>query len=220
MEMKKIILAIGLALAGALVSQAVLIANYDMSATTEHPSRYLPTTVADHVAASRFDTNVATIAYSSAWSTDSAAVKANVITTDLVDALAKDTYVTFTITADSGYVLNLDTLSFGAYPGGGTPRAFAVYSSVGGFTEGNELLSVSYNATATGVNPYSIDLSGLGGYENLSTVEFRYYVQAENTGRSINLSDITVTGTIPEPASISLLLFGGVGALAFRRMKI
>ena len=193
--MKKILLGLGLAFAGSLLSQAALIAEYDISATTEHPNRHLPSAEDAHVTASRLETNVATMGYSSAWSTDSISLKANVTTTNLADALANDTYMTFTITADAGYTLALDSLDFGAYPGGGTPRAFAVYSSVGGFTEGSELLSVSYSATATGVTPYSIDLSSLSGYDNLSEVEFRYYVQVENTGRSINLSNFSVTGT-------------------------
>lgn len=193
--MKKIMVGLGLVFATAWGSQAALIAEYDMSATVEHPSRHLPSVEEEHVTASRLTTNAVTMLYSSAWSTDSISLKANVVSTNLADALANDTYMTFTITADTGYTLDLDSLDFGAYPGGGTPRAFAVYSSVGGFTEGSELLSVSYNAAATGVNSYSIDLSSLSGYDNLSTVEFRYYVQVENTGRSINLSNFSVTGT-------------------------
>ncbi len=184
-----------------LVVQAAVLVEYDISATTEHPSRHSPSDEGDCVAASYLTADAATMNYSSAWSTDSVALYPNVATSDLAGALSNETYMSFTVTADSGYALELDSLEFGAYPGGGTLRSFAVYSSVGGFAEGSELLSVSYNAIATGVKSYNIDLSSLSGYDDLGSVEFRFYVQSEHIGRSVNLSGITLTGDCSTDAS-------------------
>ncbi len=218
--MKKALWILGLALFSSVAAQAVLLVEYDLSASAEHPARHSPSYEDDLVAGSYLTASNSIMNYSSAWATDSVALRAETASSSMAEAIANDAYMSFTVTADSGYFMDLDSLDFGAYPGGSSERSFAVYSSVGGFAAGSELLSVSYSAASSGVNLYSIDLDSLSGYDDLDSVEFRFYVQAENEYASINISNIEVTGTIPEPATISLFALSGLGAFALRRLAI
>lgn len=190
----KAVLISGLALTGAVVQAAPLV-KYDMSSRPDHPNRHDPVIQDRAVSANRLEAVGTTLAYSSAFSVDSIAIKPNVPSIDLTGALENGTYLSFTLAAGGGK-LSLDSLDFGAYPGGGTPRTFAVYSSVSGFTEGCELLKVGFHQLATNVTPYHIDLNSIDGYREAARVEFRIYVQADEINRSINVSGLTVNGSV------------------------
>ncbi len=192
-----------LALTGA-VSQAVPLVEYDMNSRSEHPNRYDPVILNDAVVAGPLTPVGTTLAYSSAFAVDSIVIRPKVPAADLAEALEKGTFLSFTLTADSG-TLSLDSLDVGVYPGGGSPRAFAVYSSAGGFEEGRELLKAGYNSQAEGVTRFHIDLSRLDGCRKTDRVEFRLYVQADEVNRSINISDLVVNGSaqMGDPVTIT-----------------
>ena len=192
---------------GSVVHASVLV-QYDISSSAEHPNRHAPSTLDSRVSATDLMDVGTAFNYSSAFSTNSLVVLADTATDDFAEALSAGTYMAFTISADGGSFLSLDTVDFGAYPGAGTPRAFAVYSSVEGFAEGHELLQVSYSATATEVDAYSIDLSTRSGYDHLGSVEFRIYIQSASTSRSVNLSDITVTGNVDRGGGFGFYILG------------
>lgn len=195
-------LILGLVLAGA-ISHAAPLVTYDMSSRPAHPNRHDPVIEDRAVSANRLEAVGTTLAYSSAFSVDSVAIRPNVPSADLAGALENGTYLSFTLTAGGGTV-SIDSLDLGVYPGGDTPRMFAVYSSEGGFAEGCELLSVSYNATATNVTPYRIDLSGIEGFSEVGRIEFRIYVQADAVNRSINISGMTVNGSVVAGSPVTI----------------
>lgn len=127
-------------------------------------------------------------------------------------------YFTFTVTPDVGQTISLSSLDFDAKAGFNSGvRAFYVASSVGGFTAANVLKSDSLTGTlGTSFAGYSIDLTG-AAFQNLtSAATFRFYIQADTTGRSLEFDNIVLNGTVsavPEPAAAASLL--GLAAVAF-----
>lgn len=194
MNIKRTTLISGLVVLGAWAAQAATLVEYDISSRPDHKNRYSPSIEDSNLSASKLTADGTVFAYSSKWSVDSLAVKAKVATIDQAEAMAEGTYMSFELKARSGRTLTLDSLSFGAYPGGGTPRAFSVYSSVDNYK--SALLNVEYNEASTSVTPYQIDLSHRDGFKKLSTVEFRVYVQADAVNKSINVSGIIVEGSV------------------------
>lgn len=133
-------------------------------------------------------------------------------------------YLSFTVTANPGYALNLDEFRFDVarvYTTGGFTVNYEVRSSVDGFTAA--FLSGTVT-TASGVwgNVYTT----LGpAFVNLGSVEFRLYLWDSNNSVNnyILLDNITVVGTtvvIPEPPTLAAaLLLGGLGLLRVVRRR-
>lgn len=99
----------------------------------------------------------------------------------------------FTLTADTGYLLNLTALDFDAMRGGaGTPRGYAVRSSVDNFA------SVLGTADLATVRPtfthVSLSLAG-ATFQNLSTITFKIFSYSPATGSSVDYDSILVSGT-------------------------
>ncbi len=194
MNRQKTLLISGIIYLGTLVSQGATLVEYDISCRADHKNRHAPSYLDSSLKATELRADGTEFNYSSKWDVDSLVVRANAPVFFESVAVEAGNYMSFVLTADSGCMLDLDALCFGAYPGGGTARAFSVYSSVDNYK--SSLLRVDYSADSTGVIPYQIDLSRLKGYKKLSTVEFRLYVLSDVQSQSINLSNISVEGRV------------------------
>lgn len=145
------------------------------------------------------------------------------VTPPLTDPVTTTNYFTFTVTAASGFTLNLTDLALKTalvdpnQPSGTT----FVRSSVDGFA----FDLGSYTQTGTSGSDFtnrSIDLTG-AAYQNLSSITFRIYHyddtdSTSSTGLVHRIDDVVLNGSaIPEPASLAILGLGGLSMLVRRR---
>ena len=141
----------------------------------------------------------------------------------LADAIANDTYWTFTVTNTTGGDLDLGTLTFNywATSGFGTFTTY-VMSDVDGFTDGDEIGSGSIDAPAVNSAALqelqTIDISSLGTLADTDSIEFRLYIVDASTAnnRIHRIDDVTVN-EVPEPGSLALLAIGGLCMVRRRR---
>jgi hypothetical protein len=158
-------------------------------------------------------------------------VRSNV-TDEAVSSTSTD-YVTFTVTANAGYKLNLTNFTFHySYEsqGGVTTPAkiatFTVRSSLDGFAAN---IGTPINRTVTGTGPSfatdaNFSLSG-ATYQNLTgPFEIRIYFtdDSELANDVARIDNLMLNGdvvAIPEPSSLWLLAGGGLLGLAVRRRR-
>ncbi len=145
-------------------------------------------------------------------------------------------YITFTLTAASGYELDLTSLTFGIGRSGTGPVNWEWRSSVDNFASTISTYS-SINAGLTNnggvlTNPDSnsswtgnvIDLSG-ASYQGLSAITFRFYGYTAEAGSGTgglqgNLSFAGETVAVPEPSTYAMLIAGaGVMFWTLRRKR-
>lgn len=140
--------------------------------------------------------------------------------TSLDLAVAMDSYFEFSLAPMPGYWLDLAALEFDAARGGGTaPRGWGLYSSVDGFAEAiawADLATERPNFTHVALNlnqPQFQDLIG--------PITFRMYVYSPSNGATVEFDNFELIGrvTVPEPASLGLLLSAVVGLAAWRRSR-
>ncbi|MDA7506286.1 PEP-CTERM sorting domain-containing protein [bacterium] len=146
------------------------------------------------------------------------------ITAFMDAAYAAGDYFEITLTADSGFTLNLTDLTFDFARADRGTNDFAVRTSVDNFVS---YAALEDQAAPVGdVNnaaaPQSVDLSG-ASFQELSAITLHVVFddrQNNNAGASASvIDDIIVNGTvIPEPSSALLLGLGGF-ALILRRKK-
>ncbi|WP_435892613.1 PEP-CTERM sorting domain-containing protein [Oceaniferula spumae] len=139
---------------------------------------------------------------------------------DLAGAISAEDYFTFTMTAASGFTLNLENLNLDVGRSIRGAQDFYVFSDVDGFVAGQQIDSVLN--IGEGTTNLDVDLSD-SKYSGLSFIEFRIYVddRANNsTSSSATFVDnVVLTGVaVPEPSSAALLGLGGL-ALILRRRK-
>lgn len=129
-------------------------------------------------------------------------------------ALANNAYATMTLTPDSGWVINFDSMELEFVAGGAAgDRSLFIRSSLDGFA--NNLFSAV--TTTTTQSSGLIDLSAFSGIT--VPVEFRIYTYNDigNSDRSVIVDTFQINGTvIPEPVSASLLALGGLVLLRRR----
>lgn len=142
-------------------------------------------------------------------------------------------YFLVELTADPGNLLNLSELSFEAQraTGGDSRRGFEVFAETNGtafdFASSTEILDITIEPTnrSDGPTTYSLsngniqDLSLLPEFQGISSVAFRFYHTSQDSG-GVEIGNITISGdvvAIPEPASIALFAFAGIGCLVRRR---
>ena len=145
--------------------------------------------------------------------------------TDAAAAAADDDFFNFTVTANSGYQLNLTSLTFdlGATSSSSFTSTLYVWSGVTPPTAGNVIGSgTASSAGGTPIfssNNKSISLTA-PAYQGLQTITFRLaFADSLNAGDAINrLDNVVLNGdvVVPEPASLGLL---GLGALMLRRRR-
>jgi hypothetical protein len=140
--------------------------------------------------------------------------------TSAAQAVTAGKYFEFTVTPDSGFALNLDSLSFLVTRGGGaTPRGFELRGSQDNFTAtlaGQDLTTARPTFT-----PITATLPGsYTGVEG--PVTFHFYVYAPAAGNSVDWDNITLNGAvvaIPEPGTNALIAGGMIGFAALLRLK-
>jgi hypothetical protein len=104
---------------------------------------------------------------------------------DYAGAVSGNKYLTFTVTPDSGYALNLDSLTFKAalVTAGNSLEFYALNTSVDGFTTSNVVAQstiTTVNAASGEYESVSIDLSG-SQFQNITeATEFRLYIWGAN----------------------------------------
>ena len=197
---------------GALASSdAAILANYNFTGAT---------------ASVDADANSTATSFTSNYPSDSGLSGAGnyFVRVQVTPAVATTTnYFTFTVTAASGFTLNLTDLALKTAlvdPSNPSGTTF-VRSSVDGYASDLG----SYTQTGTSGSTFtdrSIDLSG-AAYQNLSTITFRIYHydntdSTSSTGLVHRIDDVVLNGSaVPEPASIALLGLGGLSLLVRRR---
>jgi len=132
---------------------------------------------------------------------------------DLAGAITDHDYMTFTVTPDSGYTMDLTSLSLKVgYTNSRTDETKvltkSVLSSVDGFADVNLLGTVSTSGTLDSSGDFvyevlTIDLSALSQFQNItSATEFRIYFQDDtNYNITHRLDDMVLNGKV-EPSVI------------------
>ena len=108
--------------------------------------------------------------------------------------ISNDDYYTFTITANSGYAINLNSaiLSISLGSSGTGPQTYGVYSSVGGFAS----TSAQIGANLTAATSQTITIPS-SGYNSLSSIEIRIYGWNASAGTGTGgPSSISLTGSV------------------------
>lgn len=144
-------------------------------------------------------------------------------TDDLADAIANNEYFTFTVDAVDAATFDLEGISFDYGRWSRGAQDFYLFTSVGGFTAGDELLKVNDIAQSSSTaladsGTATFDFTTVGDpsiYEGLTSVEFRIYLDDRadnlNAGSGTMLDNVFVTATVPEPGTFALI--GGLFAL-------
>lgn len=139
-------------------------------------------------------------------------------------------YFSFTLTPAAGQTLNLSDLQFdvanGANSGAGLYRGYVLRSSLDNYATDLAAadptgIPTTYVEGAT-MQHITADLSGASfqGLTSGTPVTFRFYAWLTNASgaRAVDFDNITVNGgLVPEPASLAMLVLGGLGVLVRRR---
>src|SRR5690606_29683707 len=132
------------------------------------------------------------------------------------NAVALGNYVTFSITADAGFNITLDSISFqvaAATSNATANRAFHLVSetSTGAFGVSSTVLESDSTPNAGGSIPLQdagnaintvpkdylpVSLSSLAVINEGETRHFRFYIQADTASQGIAFDDIVLNGTV------------------------
>ena len=153
-------------------------------------------------------------------------------------AIANDDYFSVTIGADSGYYMDLDSITLdygytrnGAIFGDKDLKAY-IFSSFTGFVDASDILGDKVISTTVDDNSLqypggspslTVDLSAYNYVWSGGEIEFRIYLaDTTNNGAYIHrIDNVTLNGVVaavPEPSSTALLGLGGL-ALMLRRKR-
>ncbi len=146
-------------------------------------------------------------------------------TTSKPKSLAANCYFDITMTATTGYLLDLSALQFDVGKGGSTdPRGYFIRSSVGSFATdlfATQLPTGSQTAPAL----QSVDLSTRSAYQGLSKIDFRFYVWTPARDNSVDFRNLELLGNevaaAPEPSSLVLSVVGvGIAMFGFYHHRV
>lgn len=160
-------------------------------------------------------------------------IRSQVTGADAAAALADGDYFSVTLSAASGYELDLTSLTLRLGSTRDNTTSFTnnavLQSSVGGFGTGNPSIagtntSFTANTAATTyqATDASFDLTG-AGFQNLSTITFqvRLFDNLNENGKLTRIDFVTLNGDavlVPEPATLGLLAMGAAGLVRRRRL--
>ena len=180
------------------VSLADVLDQYNFGPNGTGPGVLTPTTVGLHLTATNITNDAGLVLDLTNPATQPATtpyLRTTFVTASTTQAAAftNNADFKFTLTADTGYLLNLTALDFDAMRGGAsTPRGYAVRSSVDGFA------SVLGTADLPTVRPtfthVTLSLAG-ASFQNLSTITFKIYSYSPATGSSVDYDSFLVSGT-------------------------
>jgi hypothetical protein len=150
------------------------------------------------------------------------------------DSFNGNDYVEFTLTADPGKTLNLDSFSFAHARGGSGAEQFTVFngvrssldsfgSSLGTFDTTSDAVGASTTGFTAG-DGWEYNTISLGSaFDALSIVTFRLYfwetgLKGDQDGFFTRIDSVRVEGTVvPEPAAIGIIAVGALATLRRRR---
>lgn len=143
---------------------------------------------------------------------------------DELDAFNDGQYVSFTVSAATGYTLDLNTLTFGHSRSSSAPRRLSVYVKTAAEVGFTERLDVANNGTLT-INSddyFTLDLAAIGTtFDSVTSVEFRLVFHDDNSSPGNGyLDNIVLQGeVIPEPGSM-MLIGAGLALIASGRRAV
>ena len=148
---------------------------------------------------------------------------AETVSDNMTNAVNANQYVAFTVTANSGFVLNLDALAFDIRRGLRGTQDYAVRSSVDTFA--TYIVFANNVINDTSVRRQSIDLTS-AAFQELTSIEFRIYFD-DRLNNSSSASDVFIdnlilsgsVSSIPEPSTYGLALGGLALAIAALRRR-
>ena len=148
---------------------------------------------------------------------------------DLAGAVAAGEFVSVTLTANDGFALDLDSLTFEVARAANGAQDYAVFSDVTGFAAAD---AIAFGDNVIPVGPITsaaelqtVDLSSTV-FDGLDSIEFRVVYDdrfTDNDPPSATVLDtFTVNGSVvaaavPEPSAIVVLGLGSLGMLVRRR---
>lgn len=213
---KNVILAIAIALTAIAMPLKAQLVTYNFTGATGDQTSQAPSSVALNMTAS--DITRGTGITASAASNSISASNWSTGALDLND------YYSLTLTADSGFFLNLNTISFAERRSGTGIRDFSIRTSLDGFASDVFTASVPDDT-------FTRDQSFTFGpaFDSVSSITIRIYgYNAEGSTGTWRLNNhsvdggLVVTGTvsaIPEPSTYALLGLGLAGLIALRRLQ-
>lgn len=148
---------------------------------------------------------------------------AETVSDNMTNAVNANQYVAFTVTANSGFVLNLDALAFDIRRGLRGTQDYAVKSSADTFA--TYIVFANNVINDTSVRRQSIDLTS-AAFQELTSIEFRIYFD-DRLNNSSSASDVFIdnlilsgsVSSIPEPSTYGLALGGLALAIAALRRR-
>lgn len=208
-----------LSLSSVKAMAAVTLVNYGL--TSSGVAQYAPSSTAAHVTATSIDgTGSNASQYTSI--TGALVINAAAGATSAALAVTDKSYFEFTVTASSGYYLNLTSLSFLESSRSANKDGWDIRSSIDGFATDiqNHIVAAAYPSF---VSSPTVSLIA-AGYQHLSSIQFRIYTFAtDGTNPAVGYKSLSLNGTatnnVPEPAPMILLALG-VAGFAARRMTL
>lgn len=136
---------------------------------------------------------------------------------DLGQAVVNNKYFEFSLAPLPGYALDLTALGFDVACGGAGTRGWGLFSSVDGFSDAIDASTIpTIRPSFTHViadlrKPQFQDLAG--------PITFRMYVYSGNAGATVEFDNFELfgTATVPEPATVGLVLSALLGLAVWRR---
>lgn len=135
-------------------------------------------------------------------------------------------FLQWTVSAASGYELDLTSVEISSARGGGDPasqvRGFKLYAAINGgaFDFGDTPVIDVDNETGTRTIPVlRTGVLTAAAFQNIQSVSFRYYPLSPATGNSMDFARVTLNGdvvAVPEPAGLAIVAAGAL-LLARRR---
>ncbi len=123
--------------------------------------------------------------------------------TTIAEAVAGNRYFEFTVTPDSGMLLDLSALTFDAGRGGvSAARGWGIATSLDGFATVIDSSEPGHvPAQRPDMTPFSVDLTGADFQGITGAVTFRIYVYSPNAGNTVEFDNFNLEGAVRAQSS-------------------